>query len=51
MATRSIVRSPFPGDGDGLYFAGYDANKTAAHNTAWVVRANSATIFGVRQGP
>jgi len=48
VATRSIVRSPFPGDGDGLYFAGYDANKAPAHNTAWVVRANAAMLFGAR---
>jgi hypothetical protein len=48
VATRSIVRSPFPGDGDGLYFGGYDANKAAAHNTAWVVRANAATLLGAR---
>lgn len=48
VATRSIIRSPFPGDGDGLYFAGYDANKAPAHNTAWVVRGGSAMIFGAR---
>jgi len=51
VATRSIARSPFPGDGGHLYFAGYDANKAAAHNTAWIVRGGSATIFGARQGP
>ena len=39
MATRSIRASPFPGDGDAVYFAGYDANKAPAHNTAWIARA------------
>ncbi len=36
VATRSICLSPFPGDGDAIYFAGYDANKAPAHNTAWI---------------
>jgi poly(A) polymerase len=48
VATRSILASPFPGDGDGVYFAGYDANKAAAHNTAWIVRGKAAAIFGGR---
>jgi hypothetical protein len=39
VATRSICASPFPGDGDAVYFAGYDANKAPAHNTAWIARA------------
>ena len=51
VATRSIVRSPFSRDGDVLYFAGYDANKAPAHNTAWVVRANAATPFGGPRAP
>ena len=38
VATRAIQVSPFPND-DALYFAGYDANGTAAHDTAWIVRA------------
>jgi hypothetical protein len=37
VSTREILVSPF-GDRR-LYFAGYDANKVAAHNTAWVVSA------------
>lgn len=46
VATRSIAVSPFPNDGDMLYFAGYDANKAAAHNTAWIFRARLATALG-----
>lgn len=40
VATRSIRLSPFAGDTATLYFAGYDANKAAAHNTAWIVRTS-----------
>ena len=38
VAVRSIRLSPFP-DERALYFAGYDANNTAIHNSAWIVRA------------
>jgi hypothetical protein len=30
----------------GLYFAGYDANKAPAHNTAWIFRASLPTVLG-----
>jgi hypothetical protein len=46
VATRSIASSPFPNDGGTLYFAGYDANKAPAHNTAWIFRASVATALG-----
>jgi hypothetical protein len=46
VATRSILASPFPQDGDALYFAGYDANKAPAHDTAWIVRATIAAAIG-----
>jgi hypothetical protein len=46
VATRAICASPFAGDGDALYFAGYDANKAPAHNTAWIARANRAAALG-----
>jgi hypothetical protein len=46
VATRSIAVSPFPNDGGSLYFAGYDANKAPAHNTAWIFRASLATALG-----
>ncbi|MBL8672953.1 MAG: hypothetical protein JNK11_19995 [Alphaproteobacteria bacterium] len=45
VATRDIARSPFPGD-DALYFAGFDANKRAAHDTAWIFRAARAQALG-----
>lgn len=45
VATRSILASPFPRDGDALFFAGYDANKAPAHNTAWIVRSTVAAAI------
>lgn len=45
VATRSIVASPFASD-PAVYFAGYDANKAPAHDTAWVARASVATALG-----
>ncbi|MGO8800684.1 MAG: hypothetical protein ACLQE9_13695 [Roseiarcus sp.] len=46
LSTRTIVASPFPNDGDAIYFGGYDANKMPSHNTAWVVRASLAAALG-----
>jgi hypothetical protein len=43
---RSILASPFPGDGETVYFAGYDTNKAPAHNTAWIARAESSPALG-----
>jgi hypothetical protein len=40
VATRSIRLSPFPADRGVVYFAGFDANKAPAHDTAWIARAN-----------
>jgi hypothetical protein len=40
VATRSIRPSPFPADRGAVYFAGFDANKAPAHNTAWIARGN-----------
>ena len=42
VATRAIAASPFPNDADTIYFAGFDANKRAAHNTAWIFRTGKA---------
>jgi hypothetical protein len=39
VAVRTIRQSPFPGE-RALYFAGYDANNTLTHNSAWVARAS-----------
>ena len=49
VSTRSICRSPFPGDSDAIYFAGYDANKAPAHNTAWIVRTTLAAALGAER--
>jgi hypothetical protein len=46
VATRAIRVSPFPNDAAALYFAGYDANKAAAHDTAWVVRGTVNDAIG-----
>ena len=46
VATRTILRSPFPGDA-AIYFGGYDANKAPAHDTAWIARADAAAALGV----
>jgi hypothetical protein len=46
VATRTIRVSPFAGEGETIYFAGYDANKAPAHNTAWVARAKLAAALG-----
>ena len=47
VAVRSIRISPFPGDGGALYFAGFDANKAPAHDTAWIARTSlAATLQG-----
>jgi hypothetical protein len=40
VSTRDILASPFGGR-DEVYFAGYDANKVPAHNTAWIVSAHA----------
>jgi len=46
LGTRSILASPFPDDGGAVYFAGYDAIKAPAHNTAWIARAGLAAVLG-----
>jgi hypothetical protein len=46
VATRSIRVSSFPRGSDALYFAGYDANKVPAHDTAWIFRSTIAASIG-----
>jgi len=46
LAVRAAAASPFPGDGDAVYLAGYDAIKAPAHNTAWIARAPLSTVLG-----
>jgi hypothetical protein len=45
VAVRSIRVSPFPPDADAVYFAGYDANKAPAHDTAWIYRSTTAAAI------
>lgn len=47
VATRSIAASPFPSDGNTVYLAGYDANKSPAHNTAWIAHASVSAALGL----
>ena len=49
VATRSIRASPFPQEKDALYFAGYDANKVPAHDTAWIFRSTIAAAIETAQ--
>jgi hypothetical protein len=46
VAPRSILASPFPGEGGAVYFAGYDAIKAPAHNTVWIARALLPVVLG-----
>ncbi len=46
VSTRSIAVSPFPTDPDAVYFAGFDANRTRVHDTAWIVRATLEAAIG-----
>ncbi len=46
VAVRSIRVSPFPEEGQVVYFAGYDANKAPAHDTAWIFRSTTAAPTG-----
>ena len=45
VAVRAIRGSPFAQQPGWVYFAGYDANKSAAHNTAWIIRGPSAGVI------
>jgi hypothetical protein len=49
IATRAITASPFANDADTVYFAGFDANKRAHHNTAWIFRAGKDTALSSAQ--
>jgi hypothetical protein len=46
VATRSIRIWPFPQQRDALCFAGSDANKAPAHDTAWIMRSTIAAAIG-----
>ena len=40
VAVRSIVASPFAVERGAMYFAGYDANDSPAHDTGWIARGS-----------
>jgi hypothetical protein len=40
VAARCFAPSPFPGEAGVFYVGGYDANKTPAHDTAWIARGS-----------
>ena len=44
VSVRAILASPFPGDG-AVYFAGYDANYTPIHDSAWIARATTSVAL------
>jgi hypothetical protein len=44
VSIRAIRLSPW----QSIYFAGYDANKAPAHDTAWIMRATVSTALGER---
>ena len=47
VSVRAIRGSPFAQDAGWVYFAGYDANKMPAHDTAWIMRGSvTAAISG-----
>jgi hypothetical protein len=46
IAIRAIRVSPFSPEAGLVCFAGYDANKAPARDTAWIVRGASATPIG-----
>lgn len=39
VSIYTVVGSPFPSEGNVLYFGGYDPNNTSSHNTAWGFKA------------
>jgi hypothetical protein len=44
VSVRAILASPFPGDST-VYFAGYDANYTPIHDSAWITRAATSVAL------
>jgi hypothetical protein len=48
ISTRTIAVSPFANRPDLIYLGGFDANKLAQHDTAWILRADRATAVHFR---
>ena len=46
VSVRAIRVSPFAQQAGWVYFAGYDANKVPAHNTAWIIVGPEAAAIG-----
>ena len=46
VSVRAIRVSPFAQQAGRVYFAGYDANKVPAHNTAWIIVGPEAATIG-----
>lgn len=46
-STRAIVNSPFANDNNAIYLGGYDADNNVSHNTAYVLRCEKNTFFGI----
>ena len=46
VSVRAIRVSPFAQQAGRVYFAGYDANKVPAHNTAWIIVGPEAAAIG-----
>jgi hypothetical protein len=44
VSVRAILASPFPSD-SAVYFAGYDANYTPIHDSAWITRATTSVAL------
>jgi hypothetical protein len=45
VSVRAIRGSPFAQEAGWVYFAGYNANKMPAHNTAWIIRGPEAAAI------
>jgi hypothetical protein len=45
VSVRAIRGSPFAQQAGWVYFAGYDANKMPAHNTAWIIGGPEAAAI------
>jgi hypothetical protein len=45
VSVRAIRGSPFAQQADWVFFAGYDANKMSAHNTAWIIGGREAAAI------
>jgi hypothetical protein len=45
VSVRAIRASPFGRQSGWVYFAGYDANKAPAHDTAWIIRGTQAAAI------